>query len=77
MIMTKDDNKITRLMVLNIMQASKQEIQEQQVVEDFHKNEWYYEDFCEVQESTEDERILDRCTKLSIGVFRRQGTTRQ
>ena len=43
MIMTEDDNKITRHGINH--NASQQEIQEQQVVEDFHKNEWYYEDF--------------------------------
>ena len=69
MIKTKDDNKITRLMVLTIMQASKK-FKNNRLLRIFHKNEWCYEDFCEVHESTEDERILDRCTKLSVGVFR-------
>ena len=68
MIMTRDANKITRLKINH--NASKQEFQEQKAPEDFRKIEWYYEDFCEVHESTEDERILDRCTKLSVGVFR-------
>ena len=34
--------------------------------------EWYFEDFCEIHESTGDERILDKCEKLSIRVCLRQ-----
>ena len=48
-----------------------QEFPEQQAVEDFRKIKWYLEDFCEIHESTRDERILDKCEKLSVGVFRR------
>ena len=50
--------------------ASRQEFQEQQAVEDFRKIEWHFEDFCEIHESTGDERILDKCEKLSVWVFR-------
>ena len=67
--MIKEDNKIITLMVLTIMQASKK-FKNNRLLRIFHKNEWYYEDFCEVHESTKDERILDRCTRLSVGVFR-------
>ena len=41
--------------------ASKQEFQEQQAPEDFRKIEWYFEHFCEILESTGDERILGKC----------------
>ena len=50
MIVTKDANKITILMGLINHNASKQEFQEQQVVEDFWKIEWYFEDFYEIHE---------------------------
>ena len=67
--MIKEYNKIITLMVLTVMQASKK-FKNNRLLRIFYKNEWYYEDFCEVHESTEDERILDRCTRLSVGVFR-------
>ena len=59
MIMTRDANKITRLKINH--NASKQEFQEQKAPEDFRKIEWYFEHFCEILESTRDERILGKC----------------
>ena len=59
MIMTRGANKITRLKINH--NASKQEFQEQQAPEDFRKIEWYFEHFCEILESTVDERILGKC----------------
>ena len=76
LIMTKDVNKITRLMGLTIMQVSKN-FKSKKAHEDFRKIEWYFEDFCEVHESTRDERILGECEELSIGAFRWQRTARQ
>ena len=49
MIVTKDANKITRLMGLSIMQASKN-FQEPKAPKDFRKIEYYFEDFCETHE---------------------------
>ena len=60
MIMTKDVNKITRLMGLIIMQVSKN-FKSKKAPEDFRKIEWYFEHFCEILESTGDERILGKC----------------
>ena len=47
----------------------KQEFEEQQAVGDFQKIEWYFENICEIQEPTVDERILNKCEELSVGVF--------
>ena len=55
-------------MGLTIIQAGKEE-QEQQATKDFQKIEWYFEDICEIHESTGDERILDKCEYLFEGVF--------
>ena len=48
--------------------ASKQEFQEPKAPKDFRKIEWYFEHFCEILESTGDERILDKCEELSLEV---------
>ena len=47
--MKNDDTKITRLMVLIILQAGKEE-QEKQASKDFRKIEWYFENSCETHE---------------------------
>ena len=60
MIMTRDANKITRLMGLTIMQVSKN-FRSKKAPKDFRKIEWYFEHFCEILESTGDERILGKC----------------
>ena len=57
--MTRDANKITRLKINH--SASKQEFQEQKAPEDFRKIEWYFEDYCEIPESTGDEQISGEC----------------
>ena len=59
MIMTRDANKITRLRLI-IMQVSKN-FKSKKAPEDFRKIEWYFEHFCEILESTGDERILGKC----------------
>ena len=69
MIMTRDANKITRLMGLTIMQVSKN-CKSKKAPGDFQKIEWYFKSFCEIPESTRDERILDGCERLSVGVFK-------
>ena len=73
--MTRDANKITSLKINH--NASKQEFQEKKAPGDFRKIEWYFEHFCEILESTGDERILDKGEKLSVGVFRWQRTAGQ
>ena len=73
--MTKDPNKITGLMRLIIMQASKN-FKSNRLLRIF-EIEWYFEDFCEIHASTRDERILDKYEKLFVGVFRWQRTARQ
>ena len=60
MIKTRDANKIMRLMGLTIMQTSKN-FKSKKAPEDFRKIEWYFEHFCEILESTGDERILGKC----------------
>ena len=65
MIMTRDAYKITRLKINH--NASKQEFQEQKAPEDFRKIEWYFEHFCEILESTGDERILGKCENYPQG----------
>ena len=42
------------------MQVSKN-FKSKKAPEDFWKIEWYFEHFCEILESTGDERILDKC----------------
>ena len=44
--MTEDANKITRLIGFN-PNASKQEFQEQYVIENLRKIEWHFKNFCE------------------------------
>ena len=63
--MTRDANKITRLKINH--NASKQEFQEQKAPKDFRKIEWYFEHFCEILESTWDERILGKCENYPQG----------
>ena len=58
--MTKGANKISRLMGLIIMLVSKN-FKSKKAPEDFRKIEWYFEHFCEILESTGDERILGKC----------------
>ena len=60
MIVTRAANKITILMGLTIMKASKN-FKSKKAPEDFRKIEWYFEHFCEILESTGDERILGKC----------------
>ena len=61
----------------SIHNERKQEFQEQYVAHDFRNTEWYFKEICEIHESSGDERILDKCEKLSVGVFRWQRTARQ
>ena len=58
--MTKANNKITILVGLTIIEASKN-FKSKKAPEDFWKIEWYFEHFCEILESTGDERILGKC----------------
>ena len=58
--MARGANKISRLMGLIIMQVSKN-FKSKKAPEDFRKIKWYFEHFCEILESTGDERILGKC----------------
>ena len=58
------------------MQVSKN-FKSKKAPEDFRKIEWYFEHFCEILESTVDERILGKCENLFVGVFSWQRTARQ
>ena len=69
--MTRDANNDYETYGIN-HNASKQEFQEPKAPEDFRKIEYYFEDFCELLESTGDEQILGKCEELSIGVLMRQ-----
>ena len=42
------------------MQVSKN-FKSKKATKDFRKIEWYFEHFCEILESTGDERILGKC----------------
>ena len=67
MIMTMDVNKITRLMGLTIMQASKN-FECNRMLRIFGRSN----DFSrigDIHESTGGERIFGKCEKLSVGVF--------
>ena len=68
MIMTKDANKITRLMGLIIIKASKK-FQSNRLLRIFGRLNGISR-LCEIHESFGDERILDKCEKLFVGVFR-------
>ena len=60
MIATKDDHKISRLMGLIIMLVSKN-FKSNRLLKIFVRSNWYFEHFCEILESTGDERILGKC----------------
>ena len=60
MTMTKDVNKITRLMGLTIMQVSKN-FKSKRLQRIFGRSKSYFEDLCETHEQLGDERILDKC----------------
>ena len=67
MIVTKDANKITRLMELTIMQASKN-FKSNRMLRIFGRSNGFSR-IGDVHESTGDERIFGKCEKLSVGVF--------
>ena len=75
MIMTMDVNKITRLMGLTIMQVIKN-FKSNRLLRIFGRSNGISK-IGDIHESTRDEWILGKCEKLSVGVFRRQGTARQ
>ena len=76
MLIPKDFNEYRQTNGIN-QKASMQEFQEQQVVEDFWKIKQYFEDFCELLDSTGDERILSKCEKLSVEGIHVVRTARQ
>ena len=67
MIVTKDANKITRLMGLTVMQASKN-FKINRLLRIFERSNGFSR-IGDVHESTGDERIFGKCEKLSVGVF--------
>ena len=67
MIMTMDVNKITRLMGLTIMQAIKN-FKSNRMLRIFGRSNGISR-IGDIHESTGDEWILDKCEKLSVGVF--------
>ena len=67
MIMTKDANKITRLMGLTIMQASKN-FKSNRLQRIFGRLNGISK-IGDIHESTGDEWILGECEKLSVGIF--------
>lgn len=75
MIMTMDVNKITRLMGLTIMQVIKN-FKSNRMLRIFGRSNGTSR-IRDIHASTRDEWILGKCEKLSVGVFRRQGTARQ
>ena len=75
MIMTKDANKITRLMGLIIIKASKK-FQSNRLLRVFGRSNGISK-MGDIHEPTGDEWILSKCEKLFIGVFRWKRTARQ
>ena len=75
MIMTMDVNKITRLMGLTIMQAIKN-FKSNRMLRIFERSNGISR-IRDIHASTGDEWILDKCEKLSVGVFRWQRTAKQ
>ena len=73
--MTKGANKITRLMGLTIMQVIKN-FKSNRMLRIFRRSNGISR-IRDIHASTGDEWILGKCEKLSVGVFRRQGTARQ
>ena len=75
MIMARYANKITRLMGLTIMQASKN-FKSNRLLRIFGRSNGIPK-IGDIHESTRDEWILGKCEKLSVGVFMWQRTARQ
>ena len=73
--MTMDANKITRLMGLTIMLVIKN-FKSNRMLRIFGRSNGTSR-IRDIYASTGDEWILGKCEKLSVGVFRRQGTARQ
>ena len=68
--------KITRYMELTIMQEG-ENFSSNKVLRIFRRSNSILKNFCELHGSTEDEQILGKCEKLSVGCIHVVRTARQ